>query len=574
MRFTKTLIPTLKETPQEAKVASHRLMLRAGLVRQLGAGIYTWLPLGLRVLRKVEQIVREEMDAAGAMEVLMPAVQPAELWKESGRWDHYGKELLRFQDRHDRDFCFGPTHEEVITDLVRREIRSYKELPINLYQIQTKFRDEIRPRFGIMRGREFLMKDAYSFNLDQESLDQTYQEMYDAYGQIFRRCGLGFRAVEADTGTIGGASSHEFHVLADSGEDLIASCAECDYGANLEKATARASADITPTTSREPLTRVETPGQKTIDQVAGFLKVPLTQTVKSLVVLADGKPHMLLLRGDHTLNEIKAGNLLTGELIIPEPAKAAQLADLPVGSMGPVGSALPILADSALEEMGNFICGANDDGWHLTGVNWGRDLEKPRFADIRNVEAGDPCPKCSAGSLKMDRGIEVGHVFKLGDKYSQAMGVVVLNDQGREQTPLMGCYGIGVSRIVAAAIEQNHDDNGIIWPMGLAPYQLQILLLNPKQTETREVALELYQRLIGHGVEVLLDDRDERPGIKFKEADLLGIPLRVVVGGRSFKQGALEVQARAGGEAQQVPILEGVQTLLRELQGGGDDQLG
>ncbi|WP_130471161.1 proline--tRNA ligase [Candidatus Magnetaquicoccus inordinatus] len=566
MRFQHTLIPTLKEDPVDAQVVSHRLMLRAGLIRPLGSGIYTWLPLGLRVLRKVEAIVRQEMDLAGAQEVLMPAVQPAELWQESGRWDFYGKELLRFQDRHDRPCCFGPTHEEVISDLVRREIRSYRQLPANFYQIQTKFRDEIRPRFGIMRGREFLMKDAYSFDLDAAGLDVSYQAMFAAYQRIFQRCGLAFRAVEADTGSIGGASSHEFHVLADSGEDVIISCDSCDYAANLEKAVA---ADPEPQEGEPPaaMEKISTPGQKSIEEVARFLKLPMERLVKSLLVETPAGPVLLLVRGDRTLNMIKAAHALNlPQVTIPDADRAAYWAGVSMGSIGPVGSRLPVVADNELRHLRNFACGANEEGWHLLHVNWQRDLPVPSFADLRNVQAGEACARCGSGRLQRHQGIEVGHVFKLGDKYSKAMGVKVLDSQGNEQTLVMGCYGIGVSRIVAAAIEQNHDANGIRWPASLAPFALQLLLLNPRDSNEVAFAEQLYHDFRAAGVEVLLDDRDERAGVKFKDADLLGCPLRLLVGGRSFKEGLLELQFRSGEPTQRLPLAEAVAAVLSLLQ--------
>ncbi|MBF0357947.1 MAG: proline--tRNA ligase [Magnetococcales bacterium] len=553
MRLSQTLLPTLKEDPVEAQVVSHKLMLRSGMIRQLGAGIYSWLPLGLRVLRKVENIVREEMDRAGAQEVLLPAVQPAELWQETGRWSKYGAELLRFKDRGDRDFCFGPTHEEVITDLVRHELRSYKQLPANFYQIQTKFRDEVRPRFGIMRGREFLMKDAYSFDLDQESLDNSYKQMFTAYQNIFKRCGLQFRAVEADSGAIGGSDSHEFHVLADSGEDAIASCDSCDYAANLEKAVAGGSPEAVP--AGADMQKVATPEIKSIDDVAGFFNISADKTVKALLVQTDKGEFMLLLRGDHELNEIKAENYLDGDgFKLVEPGAVQKSTGVSVGSLGPVGATTPIIADNSLAGMSDFICGANEDGFHLTGVNWERDLPLPKFADLRNVQAGDLCSRCGAGTLRLDRGIEVGHVFKLGDKYSKAMQMTVLNQGGREQTPLMGCYGIGVSRIVAAAIEQNHDDSGIVWPIFLAPFHVEILLINPKEEAAAKLAEEIYEYLKARGIEALLDDRNERLGVKFKDADLIGAPLRVVIGGRGIKDGAVEVQSRHDGVAEKVAI--------------------
>ncbi|MGN7611296.1 proline--tRNA ligase [Magnetococcales bacterium HHB-1] len=565
MRFSKNLISTLRQDPNEAHVVSHRLMLRAGLIRQVASGIYTWLPLGLRVLRKVENIVREEMDKAGAQEILMPAVQPAELWKESGRWDFYGKELLRLKDRHENDFCVGPTHEEVVSDLVRREIRSYKALPSCFYQIQTKFRDEIRPRFGIMRGREFLMKDAYSFDLDQASLDQSYQEMYDAYQKIFTRCGLSFRAVEADTGAIGGASSHEFHVLADSGEDTIASCKSCDYAANLEKATAKA--EITPPPPPEPLEDVFTPGQKTIEEVTQFLNQSKNQSIKSLLAYADEKWYMLLLRGDHELNEAKARAAIHPQLILPPPEQAAKETGLPIGYIGPLGEhPCTIIADHALEQGGNWIIGANRENYHKINFNWSRDLPEPQFADLRNVTEGEGCPRCESGILQLMRGIEVGHVFKLGKKYSTAMNVTVLNDQGKEQIVEMGCYGIGVSRIVAAAIEQNHDDHGILWPLQLAPFSIKIVTLNPREEQALHFSQELHDNLERQGIEVLWDDRNERAGVKFKDADLLGIPVRVNVGGRSFKNGEIEIVFRHSGERRTAPIKDAFITLVTALK--------
>ncbi len=575
MRFSKSLIPTLKEAPSDAHTVSHRLMLRAGMIRPLGSGIYTWLPLGLKTLRKVEAIVREEMDAADAQEVLMPAVQPAELWRESGRWDHYGKELLRMNDRHDREFCFGPTHEEVIVDLARRELKSYRQLPMNFYQIQTKFRDEIRPRFGIMRGREFLMKDAYSFDMDDASLASSYQAMYVAYERIFNRCGLRFRPVEADTGTIGGSSSHEFHVLADSGEDVIVSCTQCDYAANLEKAVS-GCLPMVGGADESPLGRVATPGKKTIADVSQFLQLPVERLVKSLVVESPEGVFLLLVRGDHELNLIKAAAALgVGQLTIPEPARIGELTGgIPVGFLGPVGISLPVVADLALAEMQGFACGANEADFHLTNVCWGRDLPKPRFIDIRNVVVSDPCSRCTQGHLVLDRGIEVGHVFKLGDKYSKAMGVVVLDQDGKERIPLMGCYGIGVSRIVAAAIEQNYDEGGIIWPVALAPFEVEILLVNPKDGDATQVAETLYAALRARGVAVLLDDRDERLGIKFKDADLLGSPLRVVVGGRSLKEGQVEVQSRKGGNPCHALIDNALNEVLDQLEAMKQEESG
>ncbi|MBF0140936.1 MAG: proline--tRNA ligase [Magnetococcales bacterium] len=568
MRFAATLIPTLKENPVEARVESHRLMLRAGLIRQLGAGIYTWLPMGLKVLRKVETIVREEMDAAGAQEILMPAVQPAELWQESGRWQMYGPELLRFQDRGGRDFCFGPTHEEVVTDLVRRELRSYRHLPANFYQIQTKFRDEIRPRFGIMRGREFLMKDAYSFDLDEVGLDKSYILMVETYNRIFQRCGLHYRAVEADTGSIGGASSHEFHVLANSGEDVIASCDSCGYAANLEKAEGSSPSAI-PGGEVGSMRAVATPGVKTMEEVSAFLGYPLGRMIKSLVVEGEGGAFQLLLRGDHELNLIKAAHAVGSAFVqLVEPARVQELTGVAVGSLGPVGAVLPVLADHCLKDLVGFVAGANEDGKHWVDVMWERDCPKPQMADLRNVVAGDGCPRCQVGSLRLDRGIEVGHVFKLGDKYSKALQVAVQDADGRERTPVMGCYGIGVSRIVAAAIEQNHDDQGIVWPVALAPFPVEIVLVNPKETQAVAVATSLEEGLKKFGIDVLLDDRDERLGVKFKDADLLGIPWRAVVGGRSLKEGSVEVQRRGKPDKELIALDKVVEFLSARVRDG------
>ncbi|MBF0108151.1 MAG: proline--tRNA ligase [Magnetococcales bacterium] len=572
MRFGATLIPTLKENPVEARVESHRLMLRAGLIRQLGAGIYTWLPLGLRVLRRVEAIVREEMNAAGAQEILMPGVLPAELWRESGRWQVYGPELLRFQDRGGREFCLGPTHEEVVTDLVRRELRSYRDLPANFYQIQTKFRDEVRPRFGIMRGREFLMKDAYSFDLDEEGLERSYRSMVATYRRIFDRCGLRYRAVEADTGAIGGAFSHEFHVLAESGEDVIVSCDGCGYAANLEKAEGTPVSAMTEVDEMSPpLRAVETPGQKTMEEVASFLGVPLEKTVKSLVVAGDEGAFQLLLRGDHELNLVKAARALGMTVVhLAEPEQAERWAGVTVGSMGPVAGRLPMVADSVLRNLSGFVAGANIEGWHHVDVAWGRDCPVPRWADLRNVVAGDRCGRCGAGTLRLDRGIEVGHVFKLGDKYTRALKVTVQDAQGRERTPIMGCYGIGVSRIVAAAIEQNHDDNGIVWPLSLAPFPVELVVVNPRDGESMRIAQDVERELLRGGIESLVDDRDERLGVKFKDADLLGIPFRALIGGRSLKEGTVEIQQRGGAEKVSVPLGDVVAQLRARIRAAAD----
>ncbi len=563
MRASQYLIATLRETPADAEVISHQLMLRAGMIRKLASGLYNWLPLGLRVLRKVERIVREEMDRSGAQELLMPAIQPAELWQESGRWNQYGAELLRVRDRHDREFCVGPTHEEVITDLVRNEIRSYKQLPANFYQIQTKFRDERRPRFGIMRAREFLMKDAYSFHLDSASLDETYEVMYDTYTRIFSRLGLDFRAVAADSGSIGGNASHEFHVLADSGEDIIAFSTESDYAANIELAEAVTLASR-PAPS-EPMQEVATPDQKTISEVSAFLKVPVESTVKTLVLSCDGEPVAVVLRGDHELNLVKLKKLLDlndePEFMDDESVRAAT--GCAPGSLGPVGLGIRTVVDRSAAVLADFVCGANKEGVHLTGVNWERDVPLNEVADIRNVVEGDPSPD-GKGVLVLRKGIEVGHVFKLGDKYSRAMNAAVLDENGKSVIMQMGCYGIGVSRVVAATIEQNHDDRGIIWPEAIAPFQLVIVTLNAHKSDAvREAGEELYARLRAAGYDVLLDDRNERPGVKFADMELIGIPHRVVISDRGLKAGTLEYKGRTDESSQDIPLAE-AEAQLRE----------
>jgi len=561
MRYSQYFIPTVKETPSDAEVISHKLMLRAGMIRKLAAGIYNYLPLGLRSIRKVEQIVREEMNKAGAIEMLMPAVQPAELWKESGRWDYYGKELLRFKDRKDAEFCMGPTHEEVVTDLIRKEVRSYRQLPINLYQIQGKFRDEIRPRFGLMRGREFIMKDAYSFDVNEAGADVSYSKMYQAYRRIFERCGLKFRAVEADTGTIGGNYSHEFMVLADSGEDAIVSCSACEYAANMEKAQTRPPAAGDHADPR-PLERVTTPGQKSVDEIASFLGVPTTQVVKTLVLLADNEPVVALLRGDYDLNEIKLKNHLgCAELEMAGDDVVFKVTGAPTGYAGPVGLAIKVkvVADLSLEGMHNFVVGANAADTHLKNVNLTRDFGVAGFVDIRNVVVGDPCPRCDSGKLEIWRGIEVGHVFKLGTKYSQALNASFLNADGKEQIIFMGCYGIGIGRTVAACIEQNHDENGIIFPIPIAPFQVIVSALSAKEDEVKAAAEQIYQELLQAGIEVLLDDRDERPGFKFKDADLIGIPLRIVVGAKNLVDGKVELKERRSGEVEILTIADAIE---------------
>ena len=562
MRVSQFFISTLKEAPAEAELVSHKLMLRAGLIKRLASGLYTWMPLGLRVLRKVEAIVREEMDRSGAVELLMPAVQPAELWHESGRWERYGAELLRIKDRHQRDFCFGPTHEEVVTDVVRREVKSYRQLPLNFYQVQTKFRDEIRPRFGVMRAREFVMKDAYSFHANKESLDRTYAVMFDTYTRIFTRLGLKFRAVVADTGSIGGTASHEFHVLADSGEDAIAFCPASDYAANVELAEA-----VEPETPRaapaQSMEKVATPGRHSIGEVAAFLKVTPQLTVKTLIVEGETGLVALLLRGDHTLNEVKAGKLsqVGAPLRFASEAQIREAVGCGTGSLGPVGLGLPILADRAVAAMGDFVCGANEDGYHLQGVNLGRDLPEPVFVDIRNVVPDDPSPD-GKGRLELCRGIEVGHIFQLGTRYSAALDATFLDEGGQSRVMEMGCYGIGVSRIVGAAIEQNHDARGIIFPPAMAPFALVIVPIGMKKSEAVRSAVEaLYRELREAGVEVLLDDRDERPGVMFADLELTGIPHRVVVGERGLKEGQVEYQGRRDEQARSVPLQNAVEFL-------------
>jgi prolyl-tRNA synthetase len=555
MRYSNYFIPTVKETPSDAEVISHKLMLRAGMIRKLAAGVYNYLPLGLRSIRKVESIVREEMNRAGAIELLMPMVTPGELWQESGRWDQYGKELLRFRDRKDAEFCLGPTHEEVVTDLVRREVKSYRQLPVNLYQIQGKFRDEIRPRFGLMRGREFIMKDAYSFDVDSAAADISYEKMYQAYRRIFERCGLKFRAVEADTGSIGGSSSHEFMVLAESGEDAIVSCSCCEYAANVEKAEARPCA-VPEHAEPRPLEKVATPGKRTIEEVSAFLDVSASDMLKSLVLVADDQPVLALLRGDQELNEIKLKNVLgCANLEMATDEVVAKVTGAPVGFAGPVGLSVRVVADLAVRGMRNAVTGANAADLHLRNVNPDRDFTPSLFADIRNVVHGDPCPRCDDGVMEMWRGIEVGHVFKLGLKYSKALNATYLDAEGKEQIIFMGCYGIGIGRTVAASIEQNHDDDGIVFPLPIAPFHCIVSAINyGKEEAVREACDQIYGLLGSAGVEVLLDDRDERPGVKFKDADLIGIPLRIVVGSKNLAEGKVELKHRRGGEVELLPI--------------------
>lgn len=569
MRASQLLIATMKETPADAEIISHRLMLRAGMIRKLASGLYSWLPLGLRVLRKVENIVRNEMDASGAQEILMPVVQPAELWQESGRWEQYGPELLRIEDRHQRGFCLGPTHEEVITDLVRNEVVSYRQLPANFYQIQTKFRDEIRPRFGIMRAREFLMKDAYSFHLGEESLQQTYDLMYQAYSNILRRVGLVFRAVIADTGSIGGQASHEFHVLADSGEDAIAFSDSSDYAANVEMAAALAPAETRPAAS-QAMQEIATPSIHSIEQLSGFLKLEAGQLIKTLIVDGDtdNAPLVaLVLRGDHNLNKIKAEKLEGVANPLSLASDAAIIAGLGCapGSIGPVGLHIPTLVDHSAALLADFCCGANRDGYHLRNVNWDRDCPLGQTVDLREVVDGDPSPD-GQGQLVIKRGIEVGHIFQLGTKYSAAMNASVQNEEGQNQVMTMGCYGIGVSRLVAAAIEQNNDEAGICWPTSIAPFELVIIPLNMHKSEAvAEAAQTLYQQLLELGYDVLLDDRKERPGVKFADMELIGIPHQLVVGDRGLKDGKVEYKGRQDADKQLLPLNQALDFIAGQL---------
>jgi prolyl-tRNA synthetase len=558
MRWSKTLIPTLKEDPSDAEVISHKLLVRAGFIRQISRGIYDYFPLALKVIRKVEQIVREEMDRAGAQELLLPICSPAELWQESGRWEKYGKELIRFKDRHERDFCLGPTHEEIITDLVRRSVRSYRGLPFNLYQIQTKFRDEVRPRFGLMRGREFIMKDAYSFHPDVADCRREYGNMVETYKRIFTRSGLRFRPVEADTGAIGGSQSHEFQVLADSGEDAIVSCNSCDYAANVEKAEVKARRPAARDLAQESpkLEKVSTPGKKTVAEVAAFLKLPANKFVKTLLYRIDGSELVaVLVRGDHEVNELKLKSILrVQDLTLADEAAVASAAGVVPGFLGPIGLKLRMVADLGIHGMRRAVTGANETDTHFIQVDQERDFTPSAFADLRLAVAGDPCPRCEGGVLETNRGIEVGQVFYLGTKYSESMGATYLDAEGRERPIEMGCYGIGISRMVAAAVEQNHDANGIIWPFSIAPLQILLLPINYQDQAIREATDKLYQELQARGVEVLLDDRDERPGVKFKDGDLVGIPLRVTIGAKGLQKNNFELRWRADGRTDEIPI--------------------
>lgn len=556
MRQSQFLLPTMKQDPADADVISHKLMLRAGIIRQLASGLYTWLPLGLRVLRKIENIIRQEMDATGAQELLMPVVQPAELWRASGRWEKMGAEMLRLQDRHERDFCLGPTHEEVITDLFRREIQSYKQLPVNFYQIQTKFRDERRPRFGVMRAREFTMKDAYSFHIDQSSFDETYEAMYQCYSRILTRMQLDFRAVEADSGNIGGSKSHEFNVLADAGEDTIVYASDGPYAANIEKA--QAAQPTTRPDAAQALAEVDTPKQRTIAAVCERLNISADTTIKTLLVHGNDGPLAIILRGDHDLNEVKAANLpgVVQPLTFCSEQEIKQATGANPGSLGPVNAKIPYLVDREAAAIADFVCGANIDGKHFTGVNWQRDcpLETHQIVDARNVMEGDTAPD-GQGELRFLKGIEVGHIFQLGTVYSAAMDANVLDKDGQSISPIMGCYGMGVTRLVAAVIEQNHDDNGICWPIPLAPFQLHLIALNYQKSDAVKTATDaLYQQALERGIEVLFDERDERPGVKFAEADLIGLPHRIVVGDRGLKNGIVEYRRRLDETAAECPL--------------------
>lgn len=569
MRATQFFLATLKEAPSDAEIVSHKLMLRAGLIKRVAGGVYTWMPLGLRILRKVEQIIREEMNRAGAIELLMPAVVPAELWQETGRWEQYGPELLRFKDRHHRDFVIGPTHEEVITDVARREIRSYRQLPLHLYQIQTKFRDEIRPRFGVMRGREFLMKDGYSFHASYEDLQREYRNMHDTYSRIFTRLGLRFRAVAADTGSIGGTGSHEFHVLADSGEDAIAFCPDSDYAANVELAEG-----LVPASPRErhaeQMKKVATPGKIRCEDVSALLRLPLTKTVKAIAIMHDEQFFLLLLRGDHTLNEVKAAKLpFLNPFRFASDEEVERHMGCRPGYIGPVGveENIPIIADRTVAQMSDFVCGANEAGFHLIGVNWERDLREPDYVfDIRNVVEGDPSPD-GKGRLSICRGIEVGHIFQLRTKYSEAMKANFLDESGQPTVMEMGCYGIGVTRIVGAAIEQNHDERGIVFPRAIAPFEIAIAPVGYRKSQSvQDAADKLYEELLAAGLDVLMDDRDERPGVMFADLELIGIPHRVTIGERGLKEGVVEYQGRRDTAAVKVPLAE-IGKFMRERLG-------
>ncbi|MBI5559912.1 MAG: proline--tRNA ligase [Deltaproteobacteria bacterium] len=567
MYLKKMFLPTLKEAPADAEVASHRLMMRAGMIRKVAAGVYNLLPLGLRVIHKVERIVREEMTGAGAQEVAMPMVLPAELWKESGRWDIYGKELLRLKDRHEREFCLGPTHEEAITDMVRRDVRSYRQLPLNLYQIQTKFRDEIRPRFGLMRGREFIMKDAYSFHATDESAEEEYRNMYGTYSRIFERCGLYFRAVEAETGPIGGSFSHEFMVLADTGEDSIVSCNTCSYAANIERAGIRPPDGASlPLTGAKGIEKVSTPGMKTVEEVSGFLNVPPERLIKTLIYRTGKGVIAALVRGDFDINEAKLKRVLGADTFaLADEKTVKEMTGADVGFAGPVGLKIPVYADFSVRDMRDGVTGANEKDAHIINVIPQRDFSAG-YGDLRKARQGDPCPRC-AGALEIKKGIEVGHIFKLGTKYSEAMGATFLDEKGVERPVIMGCYGIGIGRCAAAAVEQNHDENGIIWPIPLAPFHCHIVPVNVNDKDTMKAAEQIYSSLTAKGYEVLLDDRDERAGVKFKDADLIGVPVRITVSSKTLKQGSVEIKERSKEGARLVRIEDTVKDVGTLLEG-------
>jgi prolyl-tRNA synthetase len=571
MRLSKMFMPTRKEDPADAEVASHKLLVRGGYIRMLTRGIYSFLPLGWRSVRKIEQIVREEMDRAGAQEVLMPSVQPAGLWQESGRWDEYGPELLRIKDRKDSEFCLGPTHEEVITDLIRRDINSYKDLPLNLYQIQTKFRDEPRPRFGLMRGREFIMKDAYSFDINEEGADASYEQMFDAYKSTCERLGFDYVAVEADTGNIGGSKSHEFQVLADTGEDEIVSCPECGYAANAEMAEIQLQSSDAEPFPPQDLELVDTPGKKTVDEVRRFLNIDETRVLKTLVFNCDDTPVVVLVRGDQDANEIKIRRFLTDstditcdEINLAGDRQVSELTDAPVGFAGPIGLDVPVFADLSVQEMTNFAVGANEADKHYTNVNHGRDFDVTAFADFRRAKNADLCGRCGT-PFEAHRGIEIGHVFYLGTKYSEAMGASVQDENGQMQPLIMGCYGIGVTRILAAVVEQNHDEDGIIWPMPIAPYQAIVLPLQMRNDEVVDTGQKLYDELSAAGIEVLLDDRDAGVGQKFKDADLIGIPVRIAIGSRGLEDGHVEIKRRSASDIEDVPVAEAVEYVKKMI---------
>ena len=569
MYYSKLLIPTLKESPADAEVISHKLMVRAGMIRQLAAGIYSILPLGLRVFKKVEAIIREEMNQIGGQEVFLPSIQPAELWQESKRWDFYGKELLRIKDRHDREFCYGPTHEEVITDIVRKEIKSYRQLPTILYQIQTKFRDEVRPRFGIMRGREFIMKDAYSFHADEADTQKTYAKMAKAYTNIFRRCGLEFKQVQADSGTIGGSFSHEFAVLADSGEDEIGFCEACGYASNIELAEAQQATTAIPIKNLEALKEIHTPGKKTVEEVSSFLDLPCEQIVKTILLENENGLVAGLVRGDHEINPIKMKNMIGCEWLLPAAEKTiTEKLKLPCGYIGPVGLDIPIYADQELATLQNFVTGANKADTHFTGVQVQRDLTIKKFGDLRRILAGDPCPRCDEGKYQIKRGIEVGHIFILGTKYSEAMKAVYLDSNGKENLMAMGCYGIGVGRTAAASVEQNHDEKGIVWPLNLAPFEVIIIPVNFKKDDLKNTCESIYNQLLEVGFEVLLDDRQDRLGVKLKDADLIGIPMQIIVGPKNLEEGNVEIKIRKTQVSQLHPypqVIKDIPNILKDL---------